>query len=82
LTEPPKLVGPDRGGGAGAAVKIGPADPLGREEDPGVVCGGVGVVERNAVEGHGVLAVGEAAEISLAVAEARTVGLTLKVQEP
>ena len=65
--------GPDGGGGAGAAVEIDAADGLCGEEGPGVMRGGVGVVEGNAVEVDVVVAVGEAAEVGLGLAEADAV---------
>src|SRR6266851_65215 len=67
--------GADGGGGTGAAIEVDAADPLRGEEGPGVVGGAVGVVEGDAVEGDVVVAVGEAAEVGLAVAEADAVGV-------
>ena len=67
--------GPNGGGSAGAAVEVDSADPLRGEEGPGVVAGGVGVVEGDAVEVDVVLAVREATEVGGALAEADSVGV-------
>src|SRR5205807_3721737 len=60
--------------GPGAAVESRPADPLAGEKHPGVVRGAVGVLERDTVKGHRVIAILEAAEKRLAVAETSAVG--------
>ena len=55
---------------ARAAVKIRRANPLRGKIRPGMVRGTIGVLEGNAVKGHGVLTVLESAEIGLALPEA------------
>src|SRR5208283_3631625 len=65
---------PDGGGSTGAAVEVDSANPLGWKEGPGVMGRSVGVVERNAVEVDVVVAVDEAAEVGLALAQAYAVG--------
>ena len=62
-------------GGAGTAVEVDAAEELSREEGPGVVRGGVGVVERNAIEVDVVVAVGKAAEVGAGLAEADAVAV-------
>src|ERR1019366_6161609 len=64
---------PDGGGGAWAAIEIHAANPLRGKECPGMVGGRVGVVEGNAVEVDIEIAVREAAEVSLALAQPDTV---------
>ena len=61
--------GADGGGRAWAAIEVDAADPLSGKESPGVVGGGVGVVEGNAIEVDVVIAVRESAEIGLRLPE-------------
>src|ERR1700676_3089367 len=58
-----------RRGGPGAAIEDRSPDLRTRKERPRVMGGGVGVLERNAVEGHRVLTVREAAKEGLALAQ-------------
>ena len=69
-----EIGGAHRGSRTGAAVEIDAADPLDRKIRPAMLRDAVGVLERNAVEGHRVIAVWEAAEKSLALAEPSSVG--------
>src|SRR5258708_7815677 len=59
-----EILGTDGRRVAGAAIEIHAANPLPREEHPGVMRGIVGVLERDAIEGHRILTVFEAAEKS------------------
>ena len=72
--DPPKLVGPKFEARPGLRSKSVVAQPL-RKIRPGMVRRAVGVFKRNAVERHGVLAVGEAAEKRLALTESDAVGI-------
>jgi hypothetical protein len=72
--EPPNGVGPMVEACRGA-VEVDAAEPLRREEGPGVVGRRVGVVEGDAVEVDVVVAVGEAAEVGLGLAEAGAVAV-------
>ena len=65
--------GSNGGGGAWTAVEVDAAEELRGEEGPGVVRRRVSVVERNAVEVDVVVAIGKAAEVGLALAQANAV---------
>ena len=73
--EPPKGVGPTVEAAPGLRSKSTPPIQGRGEEGPGVVGGGVGVFEGDAVEGDVVVAVGEAAEVGFGVTEADAVGV-------
>ena len=60
---------------ARAAIEVHIADSRGRNIRPGVVAGVVRVVEGDAVPGHGVIVVDEAAEVDLGLAVAYAVGV-------
>jgi len=64
----------DGRGGSGTAIEERLPDELPWEESPRVMRRRIRIVERNAVERHGVVAVLKTAEVRLAVAQARAVG--------
>src|ERR1700679_701618 len=67
--------GSDGGGGAGRTVEVDAAEPRTGEEGPGMMRGGVGVVERDAVEVDVVVPVREAAEDRRGLTKADTVAV-------
>src|SRR5262249_36753651 len=60
------------------AVEERLADELTREKCPRMVSRRIGIVERNTIEGHCVVAILETAEEGLAVSQARSVGSEAK----
>src|SRR5437870_8884905 len=65
----------DGRGSAWAAIEIDSAEELSREEGPGVMRRRVGVVERDTIEVNVVIAIGKAAKVGLALAQANSVAV-------